>query len=213
MDETYLNWSGAWLFAAAGAWTILCCLSTARLSSIIRFVGPSTLLVVSLAFLGWSSRSDTFDAFLVPVLVFCSSLVAAAGVVRTYKRMNRNRAQRGTAGFMIAVYTVAQATACALIMSILFMEWAATDGVEVSVGRLGDGYSYRQYSAGLAFTSTFLETTVYWVPPPLPFLELSVAASHVKVDPPPVARKNTGGRGNRRLVVMHRGSAVDQLVY
>jgi hypothetical protein len=213
MNDTYLSWSSAWLLAAAGAWTILCWLSTATLCSIIRYVGPPTVLVVSLAFLGWSSRSDTFDAFLVPVLVFCSSLVATAGVHRTYRRMNRNRAQRGTAAFINAVCTVAHAAACALIMFILFMESVGTDGVQPYVGRLGDGYSYRQYSEGFAFTSTFLHTTVYWVPPPLPFLELSVAASHVKVDPPPVERKNTGGRGKRRLVVMYEGSAVDQLVY
>jgi hypothetical protein len=93
------------------------------------------------------------------------------------------------------------------------MDSAAKLGGELSAGRLGEGYFYRQYYGGWGFMRTCLDTTVYWVPPLLPFLERPVARSYVEVDPPPVTRRNTGGTGERRLVVMHEGSAIDELVY
>lgn len=67
-DVALVFWSFGWLFAAAGVWTLLCCLSTASLGSIVRFAGPPTCLLVALALLGWSSRSDGLDFFVLPVL-------------------------------------------------------------------------------------------------------------------------------------------------
>ncbi|HEX8273082.1 MAG TPA: hypothetical protein VF615_10620 [Longimicrobiaceae bacterium] len=211
MNAAYLLWSANWLLAAAVASTILCRLSAARLGAVLRFVGPPTVLVVTPALLGWSSRFDTFDRFLFPVLVFCTSLVVTAGMLLAFKRLDRGRrALRWIAGLLITVYGLVQAAACTVTMLGIAVTGGLEDGRDRSAGPLGDGYFYRQHLSG-TISSDFLHTVVLRVPPLLPFLERRVAESHVKLTGS--ARENTGGRGNRRLVVMYGGSAVDQLVY
>jgi hypothetical protein len=198
LNDACEGWSHFWLLAAPGVWTLLCFLSTAALGSILRLAGPPTVLSVTLALLGWSSRSDALDGFLFPVLVFCTSLVIAAGALRGIRCLNRlGRAQRWTVG-SIAVF----ATACALILLLIAMVAGdCGDGRHLSGGRLGDGYFYR--------VSTYSVVSVVWVPPLFPVVERRVDPGDFHGEKLSVGTRVENGV--TQLVVLYGGEEVDRL--
>jgi len=199
-NEALDFWSFCWLFAAAGVWTLLCCLSAAGLGSVLRFAGPPTVLIATPALLGWSSRSHDLDFFVLPVLVFCAALVVTAGALRAFKRLDRARlAMRWIAGCLIAGYVTVQALACAVILFSVAMRGGERDA---SVGRLGDGYFFR--------VSTYGAVSVVWVPPLFPVVERRVDPEGPRGEKLSVERKDD--EGVTRLVVLYGGEEVDRLV-
>lgn len=210
-----LWWSLAWLTAAAGAWTVLFCLSADARGRILARAAPPTLLAdllaALLAYLGWSFRPDGLEGFLFPVLVFCTVTVASAGVIRALECLDRSRyVLRRIAGSLVAVYLLGQAAACALCMLDVALDGLG-DGRELSAGPLGYGYFYRQSFGG--FSSDFLLTRVVWVPPLLPLLEREVAYSSVNVTDRSGAPETLPGAGFGRLDVLYGGEVVDRLAY
>jgi hypothetical protein len=171
------------------------------------------VLAVALALLGWSFRSEALDRFVFPVLVFCASVVATAGALRSFKHVDpARRARRWIAGSVIATYMGAQAVAYVAVMP-LFAMFALHSVPQGPDERLGDGYFHRESVQGSAFTSDVILTRIVRVPPLLSFLEHEVAHSWYRVDSRSVIRSSGNGGGGRQFVVTYDAKVVDRISY